>query len=220
MSYETWDTAFEGSSGSNGGKTDFVKFPEGITKLRVIDMRIHVRWVHWMPQFSRSVNCPGSNKCPVCAVRKAAKDAGEKQKYGLSKRFAINVINRETKAYEILDQGKEFFEDLKIIRMEGINPPDPDDKPLGDLIEYDIKVRRTGLKQEDTKYRIDADKKYPLSSEDKELAKSAKDLAEYFKPHTTEQIQRLLNGEQWNDVMSTQASSESSSEQEEAIEVE
>lgn len=229
--YASWDTAFEGNSGGGGtAKTEFVKFPEGITKLRVIDLKIHVRWVHWMPQFKRSVNCPGSNKCPICTIRKAAKEANEKQKYSLSKRFAVNVLNRETKSYEILDQGKEFFEDLKVVRIEGLQPiVEVDDDgnevqkaPRGELTNYDVKVRRTGTGQEDTKYRIDPDRKYALSKEDMELAAGAKDLEEYFKPHTTEQIQRLLNGEEWNEVMSGQAteSGNNSNEQEEQVEVE
>jgi hypothetical protein len=208
MATETWDTAFAGSEDKKEEKTDFVKFPEGITRLRVVDMNIHTRWVHWANQFQRSINCPGSSKCQICTIRKAAKAANETQKYGLSKRFAINVLNRETKQYEILDQGKEFFEDLRMVRATALQPSIDDETgdqkpPRGELTGFDIKVRRTGLKQDDTKYRVDPDRKYALTDEDKEQVTLAKDLNEYFKPHTPEQIARLLAGEAWNDVMAT-----------------
>jgi hypothetical protein len=207
----SWDTAFEQSGGGSNAQADkqeFVKFPEGITILRVIGSAPYTRWTHWMPQHNRSVNCPGKD-CPICALIKAAKANKEKPKYNTQKKFAINVINRSTKRVEILDQGKTFFEDLRDVREDNL-------KKHGELSEYDLKVRRRGTGQEDTSYRIDIDEVYELTADDADLVATAVDLAEYFRPHPREAIVRVLNGEAFDDVMkdvfSTQEDSASGSE--------
>lgn len=220
----SWDTAFEKGAGSAGGsgKKEFTKFPEGITKLRVIGQAPHVRWTHWMPASTlkgvtgkgRTVNCPGRG-CPICEIIKALKEAEAKCPYNTTQAFAINVLNRETKREEILEKGKTFFEDLRDIRLEGLKPSDPDESPVGDMINYDIKVKRTGLGQNDTKYRIDRDKVYPLTAEEEEIVKNQTNLAEYYKPHTVEQLKRLLAGEEWNDVFASETSRDEQSTEEE-----
>lgn len=179
---------------SDGQKAEFVKFPEGITRVRVVDPAPYQRWVHFIPQFKRSVNCPGKG-CPICEMRKNEKANKMPNKYQMSKRFAINVINRETNRMEILEQGKTFFQDLIDIRKDLTEEGE-------DLLNADIKVRRRGMGREDTTYRLDRDKIYPLTDKDKELLKNKIQLDEYFKPHAPEQILRILNGEDWNTVMS------------------
>lgn len=189
----SWDTAFEENGGSNTEKMEFVKFPEGITRLRVIGTAPHTRWTHWMPQFKRSVNCPGQG-CPICNLIKDAKANGETSRYNTQKKFAILAINRETGKVEILDQGKQFFEDLREVRGDNL-------AAHGEMSNYDIKVKRRGTTKDDTTYRVDFLEASPLSSDDEKLAKNAPSLDEYFQPHPREAIVRILNGEAFDEVM-------------------
>ena len=184
----TWDF------GSSSSKTEYTKFPVGITHIRVIDDVPFVRWTHWVPKFNKSVNCPGQN-CPICDVRKKQKAAGLDYTYGVSRRIAMNIINRETGKIEIMEQGITFFNDLRDLMF--------DLKEQGlKLSDVDIKVRRRGQGKDDTSYRLDIDKEYPLSDSELELIKTKPDLSTHFKPHTVEQLQRLINGESWDDIFS------------------
>lgn len=184
----------ETDNGSGGSKAEFVKFPEGITRVRVVDNAPYQRWTHYLNQFKRSVNCPGRG-CPICEMRKAEKANKLPNKYNMTKRFAINVLNRETSRVEIMEQGKTFFQDLVDLRGELAE----DGKSL---LDVDIKVRRRGTGKDDTSYRLDLDKEYPLTDAEKKLIEDAVKLDEYFKPHAPEKIVRILNGEDWNTVMS------------------
>lgn len=184
------------SNESGGQKAEFTKFPEGITRVRVIDNAPYQRWTHFIAQYKRSVNCPGKG-CPICEIRKQEKQNKLQSKHTMTKRFAINVINRETNRVEIMEQGKTFMQDLVDLMT--------DLKAQGhSLLDADIKVRRRGMGKDDTSYRLDIDKVYQLSTGDTELLKNGIKLDEYFKPHTPEQILRILNGEDWAEVMKTQ----------------
>lgn len=201
-----WD--FEANTNN---KVEFTKFPVGITKIRVIDEEPYVRWTHWLTQHKRSINCPGRG-CPICEIRKKQKANKEPYSYGMSRKFALNVINRETGNVEIMEQGIGFFQDLRDIMQ--------DLKDMGhNLIEADIKVRRRGTGKDDTSYRLDIDEIYTLTDEDKKLVEEKIDLEKYFKPHTNEQITRVLNGESWEDVMYNNEEDEANEELEEDIEV-
>lgn len=185
-----WDL----ETGSNGSKAEFTKFPVGTTRIVVMDKAPHMRWTHWMNQFKRSINCPGMKVCPIDDIINKQKANGETPKYNRSRRFAINVFNLETNRIEIMEQGKTFFEDLKLIMGDLAE----EHKTLSDVV---LKVRRTGTGKDDTKYRIDVQGDF-----DGELPKEGiVDLEEYFKPHTVEQITRLLNGEDWEEVMKSES---------------
>ena len=176
MAETGWDFDSNGGSGENKKKTEFTSFPVGVTKIRIIDPAPHVRWTHWMPQFRRSATCPGRG-CPICQIRKNEKANGIKTpKYNMTRRFTINVINRELNRHEIMDQGITFFQD------EG--------KKLADV---DLKVRRRGTSSDDTSYRIDIADEYALTEDDKKLVAEKVDLQEFFKPQTPEQLTKLLN---------------------------
>ena len=178
---------------SDNTKVEFTKFPVGITKIRVVDEAPYLRWTHWMNTLKRSINCPG-NGCPICEIRKNQKANKMPQTHNMSRRFVINVLNRETGKVEIMEQGVGFFEDLRDLMRD----LQEDGKSL---IDVDIKVRRRGTGKDDTSYRLDLDDEYPLTPEEITLVESAVNLREYFKPHTHEQINRVLNGETWEDVM-------------------
>ncbi len=178
--------------GTNQTKAEFTKFPVGITHIRVIDDVPFVRWTHWLPKYSRAVTCPGQG-CPICDIRKKQKEAGLDYTYGVSRRIAINIINRETGKVEIMEQGINFFNDLRDLMM--------DLKEKGKkLSDVDIKVRRRGMGKDDTSYRLDIDKEYPLSENDLSLMDIKQNLPEYFKPNTPEQLQQLIDGKPWDEV--------------------
>lgn len=200
-----WDLESFDGSGSSSDKVQFTKFPEGITRIRIVDDAPYQRWTHFMKKFSRSINCPGRG-CPICEIRKQEKANKMPYSHQMSKRFAMNVINRETNRLEIMEQGKTFFADVKDMMSDLVN----EHKSLQDA---DLKIRRRGVSQEDTSYRIDVDKIYPLSSADTEMLKNKIKLDEYFKPHTPEQILRLLQGEAWDDVMTSETKDDTASDQ-------
>lgn len=193
-------------------KVEFTKFPAGTTHIRVLDNAPHIRWTHWMNGVTkdgkgRSVNCPGIKICPIDDIISKQKANGEQPKYNQSRRFAMNIFNYETNRVEIMEQGKTFMEDLKMVMAD----LKEDGKDLSDV---KLKIRRTGTGREDTKYRIDID-----SDVTDPIPDGVTDLMEYFKPHTVEQINRLLKGEKWEDVMSEGTQEESDNDSDEEVQV-
>jgi hypothetical protein len=209
MSTFSWDLNAGNTGGGSDNKAEFLKFPEGITRIRVIDDAPYQRWTHFMRKHNRSINCPGRG-CPICEIRRQEKANKQPYTHQMAKRFALNVINRETSRVEILEQGKTFIQDLIDIRsdlaMDG-----------HDLKDADIKVRRRGTGQDDTSYRLDVDKVYPTSADDETLIKNKINLEEYFKPHTNEQIMRILQGEDWATVMSGEKEEQASQSETEHV---
>jgi len=211
-----WD--FDKGS-KDGQKAEFTKFPVGVTRIRVIDEAPHIRWVNWMPQFRRSVNCPGKDN-PIRTIRQQQKANGQEYTYSMAKRFAMNIINRDTGKQEIMEQGVTFFEDLRDIMT--------DLKEKGKaLSDVDLKVRRRGTGKDDTSYRVDVDEEIPLSADDQKMIGTKLDLEEYFKPNSAEQILKLLNvtantpqeyQDAWVEVM-TEGKEDTTSTEEEDIEV-
>lgn len=190
------------SSGGSGDKLEFIKFPEGVTKVRIASPEKHQRWVHWMNQHKRSANCPGKN-CPICALIKSAKDAGETPKYNSTSKQSILAINRTTGQVEIIDQGKTFMEDLVKTMKKAMDGDEFDELPGGWTPDmYDIAVRREGTGRTDTRYSFKVIKQ-DASDKDNELMSSIEPdtLEKYFKSHTPEQLKRVLAGEDWNEVM-------------------
>lgn len=191
-------TGWDLDAGSGGGASaEFTKFPVGTTKIRVIDEAPNIRWTHWFNQARRSITCPGMKECPIDDIINKQKANGETPTYTRSRKYAINIYNYNTGQNEIMEQGKTFFEELKMV-MQDLKE---DNKSLSDVI---LRVRRTGTGKDDTRYRIDVDS----DAEETLQTEGAIDLAEYFKPHSGEQITRLLNGEEWNDVMQSQSGNE------------
>lgn len=190
----TWDFDSNSGGGNTSTKAEFTKFPAGITVIRVVDTAPHVRWTHWQPKAKRSINCPGRG-CPVCEIRKAEKANQQPYSHPMARRLSIQVLNRETGKLEICEMGPTWFQELREL-MEELRS---DGKTLMDV---DVKVKRRGTSKDDTSYRLDIGDEYPLSDADKALVANKLNLTEYFKPHTPEQIIRVLKGEDWATVMS------------------
>jgi hypothetical protein len=205
MSNYGWDL-----DGGSGGKAEFTKFPVGTTRIRVVSGAPHIRWTHWMAKFKRSINCPGVKICPIDDITRKQKANGEKPTYNATRRYAMNIYNYETGRMEIMEQGKTFMEDLKLLMQDAKE----EGKVLSDWV---LKVRRTGTGKDDTKYRID---KQEDATEELPV-EGVIELDEYFKPHTVEQITRILNGEDWDEVMKTDDEDNNSDElpEDEQIEV-
>lgn len=182
-----------GASASETKKVSFLTFPEGVTHIRALDSEPFSRWVHWIPSAKRSVTCLGKG-CPICELIATAKAKGEKAPFNSSKKHSINVLNRTSGQVEIVEQGNNFWEDVRICFEDN-----------GDITKYDMKVRRTGKGMNDTKYRVDALPESELTTEEQALVESdARVLAEYFAPHTAEQLVRLASGEDPKTVFSAQ----------------
>jgi hypothetical protein len=186
-----WDFGSKGDGTTQ--KVEFAKFSPGITNIRVIGGEPVDRWTHWQPAHSRSINCPGRG-CPICEIRAHQKANKEPYTQGVARRFAIWIINRDTGKLELMEQGKNFFEELRDIMLELKGQG----KSLSDV---DLKVKRRGSAKDDTVYRIDISSEYPLTESDTLLMENAIDLTQYFKPHTPEQILEILNGKPWDEVM-------------------
>lgn len=194
MTMLSWDL---NAGSNNADKAEFTKFPVGITRIRVIDPAPHIRWTHWMPQFNKSVNCPGVRACPIDDLTARQKQNGLKPSYNATRRYAMNIFNYETNRVEVMDQGKTFMEDLKMIMQDAVS----EGKQLSDLV---LKVRRTGTSKDDTKYRIDI-----LEDAKEPMPEGAIDLVEYLKPNTPEQLVKLISvegnyDEAWKEIMTNQ----------------
>lgn len=175
---ESWDLE------TGQDKTEFTKFPVGVTRIRVLSPAPHQRFTHWMQQFQRSVTCPGRG-CPIDVLRNKQKEAGVDQTYNFSKKYAFNVYNLETGKVEVMEQGIRFVTDLKDV-MSDLKD---EGKELKDVV---IKVRRRGTGSEDTSYRIDVDNEDPMNAKEEKMFLEQLNLSEYFVPHTVEQINALL----------------------------
>lgn len=188
MTNASWDF----NQTSTTKKNDFTKFPEGITRIRIVDTAPLMRWTHWMPKHSRALNCPGKG-CPICEIRKQQKANGEPYSYGVARKFAITVLNRETKKVEILEQGVTFFQEVKDI-MDDLASKGKT------LMDVDLRVKRRGTNQTDTSYRIDVDEEYPLTEDDLKLLEERPNIENFVKPHDVEKILLLIQGSTWEEV--------------------
>jgi|SRR6185312_12296202 len=183
-------------------KLEFTKFPVGVTRIRVLSQAPHGRWTHWANQFKRSITCPGRG-CPIDEMRKQQKAAGLPYTYNVAQAFALNIFNYETNRYEVMEQGKTFMQDLKDV-MQDLKD---NGKTLHDVI---LKVRRRGTTKDDTNYRIDVDVEEPMGTPEQDALVEMINLAEYYKPHTIDQVEQLLAvpmdtyekmREAWNNIM-------------------
>lgn len=207
-----WDFSTSSNNNTTYIKTEYTKFPVGITRIRIVDDAPHMRWAHWWKQASRYVTCPGKN-CPICEIRRRQKAESEPITINMTRRYSINIINKETGKLEVLEQGIGFFEEIKEMKdalaAKGLN-----------LIDSDIAVKRRGTGQEDTSYRHDLGEATPLTKNEEKLLEKRYNFEEFYKPHEPALIQRLLNGEKWEDLFyknNNENTGDSSEEDEEIV---
>ena len=186
-----WGLNNGASNGENGGgKVEFAKFPEGVTRIRLLleqGERPFMRWAHWFPQFNRKITCAGKG-CPVDEVIKKTKDAGGTPVYNSTRAYAINIWNYDTNQHEILENGITMIEGLQDSLAEWYEDGDAKG-PIQDLV---IKVRKK--KNSSGKWAWSFSLEDTRTPEDFVLKaiENKVNFEEYFRAPSIEQMNQLL----------------------------
>lgn len=184
MSLQGWDL----NAGSTGTKKNtFTKFPEGVTRIRILDNVPFMRWTHWMPQFSRKITCPGFG-CPIDEMIKVAKATGEVAPYASTRAFSLNIYNQDTNQREILEEGVTMFEQLKNAIEDAV-----DDNPGKNITDFIFKVRKRNGSNGRATWTVSLDSVAPFTEAETTAQSEKADLAEMFKAPTIEQVYELLS---------------------------
>ena len=181
-----WDAVRNAGNKESEG-LDYIKFKEGSTPIRIIGEPV-VRWRHWIKSLNAGYFCPGPG-CPVCEMNKRHKDNTGQTLHATSRRYSVQVIDREDNKIKIMDGSQALFDNLLMMMDE-----------VGDLETFDVKINRkgTGL---DTTWGVIPQPISELSDDDLELIDGfAVDLDEYLNIPTREQWLQLLEGEEPADV--------------------
>lgn len=207
-----WSDVNTKPSGNDSQKKEikYAKLTSGQTyQGRILDAQPFSRYTHWIPQANDgkglTVDCCGKATCPICADIKKKKTSGEKQKYSSRQLHAINWLNRATGEVELIDKGRKLFEPLSSLLSE-----------LGDLREYDIKIRVTGADKDITYTPIPM---APKALTDAEKALEKYDLNEVSLKVTPEQMQMFMNGATIKDVFGSRNEETTDAATEEQLEV-
>jgi hypothetical protein len=173
--------------GKSGGKekNNYTSFPEGTTKIRVLDAEPFSFWNHWLPKHGKGTSCLGKG-CPICDVIAQSKANKIQAPYSSTRRHGIRIWNYSTNQMEIMVQGNTFFQDLLVLH-----------KNVGDITTYNIKVVRSGKDMNNTKYTLLPE---PPSEFDHADEVVAVDLAEAFKPIDKDKLLLLMEGKTWEEV--------------------
>lgn len=191
-----FEETLEGNGG--GAKTNFTQFPEGITRIRILDETPFFRWNHWLPQFSRKITCPGFG-CPIDALIKEQKAKKITPTYQSNRSWALNIYNYDTEQVEINEQGIKYMEELREV-LEDLTK---EGKKLSDVI---IKVRKRKGGDGKATWRFDIESYEPMGEAELAGLESKTDFATYFAPPTFDQVQQLLDctmptAEEFNRIM-------------------
>lgn len=197
-----WNNIINGNNGSTGGtQTEYLKFPEGQTTIRILDKEPFSRWTHWVQQANGgkgvSIDCVGKN-CPICEERKKEKAEGVKpsdMKYKVSMTHSINVLDRTDGKVKILEKGNGLFQDLAnaltMLTAMGQAP---------DITLIDIIITKTGKTFNQVKYAVMPNPSTirPLNEEESALEKyDLKALKPKLEPF---QVIQLMNGQSLDEV--------------------
>lgn len=185
----------DNNGGGGGNKSSFTRFPEGITRIRVLlaeGEAPFMRWAHWMPQFQRKVTCPGN--CPIDELIRIAKANKQTPTYQNSRNFSLNIWNYDTNKAEILEEGITMIEALQ----DGIEEVIADyleDNPGADVrvSDFVLKVRKKMGSTGKNTWRVTLDTVAPMEEEVEKAFINRVNLVEYFKKPTNEQIRELLS---------------------------
>lgn len=170
-------------------KVPYTKFPEGLTKIRVLDAEPYSWWQHWIPSTKTSVSCM-SNDCPICEVISKEKAAKETPTYNNSRRHALRVWNYSTNQMEIMIQGRGFMQNLLALHEE-----------VGDIRTYDIKIKRSGNDVTTTYTAL------PTAPSEFEFADKIYDvdMEDLFKAPDRATMIQLMQGKKWADLKNNEA---------------
>ena len=182
MTLQGWNL----DTGTGQKKNNFTKFPEGITRIRILDTAPFMRWTHWLPQFSRKITCPGFG-CPSDELIKKAKSNGEPAQYASSRAFSLNIWNLDSGQREIMEEGVTMFEQLKNAIEDAVE--DNQGKTINDFV---FKVRKRMGGNGRATWTVSLDGVSQMSENEITAQGESVDLAELFKAPTIEQVQDLL----------------------------
>jgi len=184
MTLQGWDL---NAGVQKGKKNNFTKFPEGITRIRILDTVPFMRWTHWLPQFSRKITCPGFG-CPIDELIKMHKANGTQSPYGSARAFSLNIYNHDTNQHEIMEEGVTMFEVLKIAIEDAI-----EENPGTTIGSFIFKVRKRQGANGRATWTVTVDSvNEPLSEAELNALEERVDLAELFKAPTVDQVKELL----------------------------
>lgn len=211
-----------GAGQSQENKLDFLKLPQGDTKIRVLDMVPFSYKEWWSPKGNEGKGCSipyfgkddlleaqnqafmkkifdeaDANKLKDQARKKFLREQGyAKQPWGkVKEKHVIHVLDRATGEVKLLDKGNGVFKELKKFAM---NPE------YGDLRNYDvtITVKGSGL---ETEYSIaPARSNTPLTTQELALYEEKKvDLKKLktFENMTPEKALQIAKGASYKEVL-------------------
>lgn len=185
MTLAGWD--LNGSTGS-GKKNNFTKFPEGITRIRILSDRPHMRWAHWMPQFQRKITCPGFG-CPIDEIIKSAKANKTATPYNSTRDYSLVIYNLDKNQREIMQEGVTMFEVLKDAIEEATA-----EHPGSDISSFVFKIRKkmSSATGKNT-WTVTSEAPTPLSDEESTAKIDMPNFMQLFAPPTIDQVHELLN---------------------------
>lgn len=186
----------ENNTQGEGSKRNYTKFEEGITKIRLLmgeGEKPHMRWTHWLPQFSRKITCPGRG-CPIDELIKSQKMAKVTPTYSSSKSYSFNIWNYSKDQHEIMEEGITMVEALLDFLVETFTDEDfveehGKGKNVSDII---IKVRKKKGSSGRYNWTFSLDSVVPMDDKVQKAFENPHDLVELTKAPTIEQVQQLL----------------------------
>lgn len=96
------------NTGGKKEKIPYTKFPEGGTRIRILDGEPYSFWQHWFPKQNTAATCLGKD-CPVCNVIAQAKANKVTPIYNSSHRHALRIWNYTTKPDGDYDSGANLY---------------------------------------------------------------------------------------------------------------
>lgn len=182
----SWNDDIYNGGERKSSKEDWLRLKDGSNEVRLVTNPFQYLYHRYKkegdPGFGQKVNCAASNGgCPLCAT-------GDKPKT----RWLFGVIDRESKAYKILDVSYAVFAAVRKLARNT--------KSWGDPTKYDIDIIVDKKAPPNGYYTVQPIGKEPLSAADQALKDNVdlEDLKRRVSPPTAEQVQKRLdrlNGE-------------------------
>lgn len=191
----------------DGKEVKYVKFPEGISIIRLLDEAPMSAWQHWIGKAQGGKGCGVlciGKECPICEIIKKEKaDKVKVRTYTAKMTHSINVLVKKLGTQDInevmvLEQGNGLFGQIKdqmtMLQTMGMST---------DLRNVDLIVNRTGSGFNDTKYSVmvNVATAKPLTEDEKKLEKYV--LAEIKPKLDRGQVLELMNGKSLDEVCKT-----------------
>lgn len=218
-----WESVGTKEGQGEGKEVKYIKFPEGVSIIRLLDEAPRSYWQHWIGKAQNGKGCGIAcigKTCPICEIIKQEKANKSKTRtYTAKMTHSINVLVKKLGTQElnevmVLEQGNGLFGQIKdqmtMLQTMGMST---------DLRNVDLIVNRTGSGFNDTKYSVmvNMSTAKPLTEEEKALEKY--ELTEIKPKLDREQVIELMSGKSLDEVCKTDESIEPAEISEEVPEV-